>query len=139
MPDTSEPTNEVGAIIKHAETEIDNISPSPFSPPAFATLKFKVAEYISDLVNESIKVSQRHQSDTVSSAHVERASEYLVSSTSRRLFRHVGTVGGILLGASLSNLLTMTIAGQYTAFGTLVSSGLGIVGAFLVALFMAKD
>lgn len=139
MSNISQPNKEIEAVIKSAETEINNIPPSPFSPHAFDVLKFKIVEYISDLVNESIKVSKRHQSDTVSAAHVERASEYLISSTTKRIFRHLGTIGGILLGAALSNLLAMTIAGQYSASSTLISSALGIVGAFLIALYIAKD
>jgi hypothetical protein len=112
---------------------------SPFSPPAFDTLKAKVSEYVVDLLNESIKVSKQHRADTVSAAHVERAAEYLVSSTSRRFYRHLGTVGGILLGAALSNILAMTLAGQYTGGGTILSVALGIIGAFMIALHIAKD
>lgn len=96
-------------------------------------------QHITELVNESVKVSKRHRADTVSAAHVERASEYLVTSTSRRIYRHLGTLGGILLGAALSNILAMTLAGQYTGGGTIVSASLGIVGAFMIALHIAKE
>jgi formate-dependent nitrite reductase membrane component NrfD len=70
---------------------------------------------------------------------VEQASEYLVSSSSKKFFRHLGTLGGILLGAAISNLLAMTIANQYTAAGTILSASFGIVGAFMIALHIAKD
>lgn len=139
MPDISQSDKEVEAVVKRAEREIETIAPSPFSPIAFEVLKSKITEYISDLVNESIKVSKRHQSDTVSAAHVERASEYLVSSASRKVFRHLGTVGGILLGAALSSFLALSVTGQYSPFSTLLPAALGIVGAFLNALHMAKD
>lgn len=130
---------DIDGIIAHANGALGNIDVQPFSPPAFAVLKGKISEYLRDLLAESIKVSKRHNADTVSAAHVERAAEYLVSSTSRRLFRHVGTVGGILFGAALSNLLAMTLAGQFTSSGTLLSASLGFVGAFMVALHIAKD
>jgi hypothetical protein len=134
------PSNKtVDDVIQHASSELQTVDSSPFSPHAFSVLKWKISEYISDLVNESIKVSKRYQADTVSAAHVERASEYLVSSTSRRLFRHLGTMGGIFLGAALSNILAMTVAGQYSALSTLISIGLGIIGAFMIALHIAKD
>ena len=125
--------------IKEAETNLKGIDPSPFSPPAFSALKSKIGQHLTDLINESIKVSKRYRADTVSAAHVERASEYLVTSTSRKFYRHLGTVGGILLGAALSNILAMTLAGQYTGGGTILSAALGICGAFMIALHIAKD
>jgi len=139
MSSAENPHDQVQAVIRQAETDLNGLDGSPFSPPAFATLKAKISEYVVELVNESIKVSKRHVADTVSAAHVERAAEYLVSSTSRRFYRHLGTVGGILLGAALSNILTMTLAGQYTGAGTIVSAALGITGAFMIALHIAKD
>nr|VFJ91185.1 MAG: hypothetical protein BECKLFY1418B_GA0070995_102418 [Candidatus Kentron sp. LFY] len=86
-----------------------------------------------------MKVSRRHQADTVSAAHVERASEYLVTNTSRRIYRHLGTVGGVLLGAAISNILAMSLGCQYTGMGTVSSAVLGIIGAFMIALHIAKD
>ena len=130
---------EVSAVLKDAEESLESVTHSPFSNPAFGTLKGKISQYVSELINESIKVSKRHKADTVSAAHVERASEYLVTSTSRRLYQHLGTVGGILLGASLSNILAMTLSGQYTGSGTIISAALGIIGAFMIALQIAKD
>lgn len=127
------------AAVAQAETCLSGVDSSPFSPPAFSALKGKISEYVVELVNESIKVSKRHVADTVSAAHVERAAEYLVSSTSRRFYRHLGTVGGILLGAALSNILAMTLTGQYTGGGTIASIALGIAGAFMIALHIAKD
>jgi len=139
MSTDSNPEEKARAVIKEAETQLQSIDPSPFSPPAFGTLKAKIAQHVTELINESIKVSKRHRADTVSAAHVERASDYLVSSTSRRVYRHLGTVGGILLGAALSNILAMTLAGQYTGVGTILSATLGIGGAFMIALHIAKD
>jgi hypothetical protein len=139
MSDILKTNKEIKAVLQQAERELTTDDTLPFSPPAYSLLKWKIAEYISDLVVESVKVSKRHQADTVSAAHVEQASAYLVSSTSRRIFRHLGTIGGILLGSAISNILAMTIANQYTATNTLISVILGIVGAFLIALYMAKE
>ena len=126
-------------VIQEADAQLQDVDPSPFSSSAFSVLKDKISEYISQLVSESIKVSKRHQADTVSAAHVERASEYLVTTTSRRFFRHLGTIGGIFLGASLSNILTMTTIELYSAVNIVISLTFGIVGAFMIALHMAKD
>ncbi len=136
---STDSADQARAAVAQAEARLSGGDSSPFSPPAFAALKAKISEYVVELVNESIKVSKRHVADTVSAAHVERAAEYLVSSTSRRFYRHLGTVGGILLGAALSNILAMTLTGQYTGGGTIVSIALGIAGAFMIALHIAKD
>lgn len=131
--------NQTRAVVSQAEAHLEGVDASPFSPHAFGTLRSKISDFVIELVNESIKVSKRHRADTVSAAHVERAAEYLVSSTSRRFYRHLGTVGGILLGAALSNILAMTLAGQYTGGGTILSVVLGVVGAFAIALHIAKE
>nr|VFJ45837.1 MAG: hypothetical protein BECKFW1821A_GA0114235_101121 [Candidatus Kentron sp. FW] len=127
------------SVIKQVEAQFQTLDPSPFSPPAFKTLEIKIGEYVSELVNESVKVSKRYRADTVSAAHVERASEYLVANTSRRVYRHLGTIGGVLLGAAISNILAMSLAGQYTGEGAISSTVLGVIGAFMIALHIAKD
>ena len=53
---------------------------------------------VRSLIVKSGKLSRRHHADLMSAAHVEQARDYLVTSSSRRWFRHVGAVGGILLG-----------------------------------------
>lgn len=126
-------------ILRDAESRLASVEPTPFSPNAFATLREKINRYIIQLIDESLKVAKRYRSDTISAAHVDRAAEYLVSDTSRRFFRHLGTVGGIFLGAALSNLLSMATLGSYSGTGVAVTTGLGIIGAFLIALHIARD
>lgn len=139
MRESSNHTDEARAAVQQAEEQIQSLDSSPFSNPAFKILKEKIGTYVIDLVNESVKVSKRHQADTVSLKHVERASDYLITNTSRRIYRHLGTIGGTLMGASLSNLLAMTLVSQYTGSGTIISSILGIIGAFMIALHIAKE
>lgn len=129
----------VSKVMQDAEIEIKTFDSSPFSSQGFSTLKEKISEYIAQLITESIKVSKRHRADTVSVAHVERADEYIVASSNRRIFRHLGTVGGILLGAALSNSLSMATSAQISKVGFLIAVGFGIVGASLVALHIAKE
>jgi histone H3/H4 len=133
------PRQDTSEIRQIADNAINQIDQTTFSPSAFATLKDKIGEYIENLVNESVKVSKRHRADTVSSAHVQRAAEYLVAITSRRFFRHLGTVGGIILGASLSNILSMVGNNSLTSLGVLVSVALVIVGASMITLHIGKD
>jgi len=52
----------------------------------------------------------------------------------------MGTVGGIILGGSLSNILAMAQTGHdFPVLGTLISIGTGLVGTFLVAVHVVKD
>jgi hypothetical protein len=126
-------------LIDDADQNLQNLDSTPFSEPAFDRLKYKISEYIVQLITESIKTSKRRQADNVSTSHVELASQYLVSSTSHKVFKHLGTLGGIFLGAGISNLLSMVTTSQYNITGIAISVILTGVGAFLVAFHIARD
>ena len=74
----------VNAIIQEAEHHFADLDSGPFSPQAFHILKLKISAYVRSLIVESAKVSRRRRADVISAAHVEQASEYLVSSSSHR-------------------------------------------------------
>lgn len=139
MPDNPSSEPPLHQILRQIEERLSTVEATPFSPQAFANLKDKINRFVIQLMDESLKVASRSRSDTVSASHVDRASEYLFFDTSRRLFRHLGTVGGIFAGASLSNLLSMTTSGVYTLAGILVTTGLALVGGFLIAFHIARD
>lgn len=127
------------ALVEEADRSLHGIDPLPFSTNAFTRLKEKIAEYTAQLITESIKISKRHKADTVSTSHVEHASQYLVSSTSHKLFKHLGTIGGILLGTGASNILSMVTTNQYGTTGIISSFILTAIGAFMVAAHIARD
>ena len=133
------PSKSISELIANVEQQVAPLQNETFSPHAFIALKDAISTYILELVAESVKVSKRHRADSVSIAHVEQAAAYLVAASSRRLFRHLGTVGGILLGAAVSNLLAMVSSSAYTASGVTLTSILGVVGAFAVALHAANE
>ena len=133
------PNKILNDVVQRANTDLKSAEPSPFSTQGFSFLREKIAEFIKILVNESIRIFKIQRSDTVSASHVERAVENLMLSSARRFYRHLGTVGGILLGASLSNFLAMAQATQYSLYWILISAVLGIFGAFMIALHIAKD
>src|SRR5213593_2036079 len=101
----ADPEPRVDLLLQEADRQLGGADPGPFSPAAFQVLKLKVAAYVRSLIVESSKIARRRRADVISSSHVEQASDYSVTSASHRWFRHIGTVGGILLGASLSNFL----------------------------------
>ncbi|HSS21492.1 MAG TPA: hypothetical protein VLL54_15560 [Pyrinomonadaceae bacterium] len=126
-------------LIKIAEEELSHTDPSPFSSSAFDRVKEKISEYTVELITESVKVARRHDSDSVSPSYVDRASEYLISQSGSKTYRHLGTIGGILLGAVGSNVLSMITTRQFTLGGIVVTVVLTLVGSFLVAVNMVKD
>jgi histone H3/H4 len=126
-------------IIDIAEQELDSVDPTPFSLKAFRLLKEKISEYTVQLIAESTKVARRHRSEQVSVSDVEYAAEYLVASTSRKVYKHMGTVGGILLGSAGSNMLAMITTHQYTLVGIIVTFVLTLIGTFLVAAHIVKE
>jgi hypothetical protein len=127
------------SAIDQATRALEDVNPSPFTENAFKTLKENIAGYIEELISESSRLAKRYRSDAISATHVERASEYLLASSSRRVFRHLGTVGGLLFGAALSNLLSMTTTATYNSIGIIVTCALGFAGAFMIALHISKD
>jgi hypothetical protein len=139
MSDSTKARSAIDRTLQIVDGELAGVDASPFSPPAFDTLKQKVADYIRALIDESAKIAKRHDAETISETYVEDANRVLVSASGRRWFRHLGTVGGILLGASLSNMLSMITTQKFSAAPVLATMSLGIIGAFMVALHIAKD
>ena len=111
----------------------------PFSAHAYNVLAAKVEEYISDLATESALIARRSSADIISATHVQRAAEHISRATRGRFYRHVGTVGGIMLGGALSNLLSMTLENRYGAAGILITTGFAIIGTALVAAHIVND
>lgn len=137
MTDAADIVSRIGTDVRNRLATID---PAPFTPSAFRLLQDSIDEFIVDLLDESFRIAKRHKSEVVSANYVEAAGTYLVASRARRVFRHMGTVGGILLGGSLSNILAMAQTGSaFPVVGTLVSVGVGLLGSFLVAVHIAKD
>jgi hypothetical protein len=63
----------------------------------------------------------------------------LVALTSRKFFRHIGTIGGIIAGASSSNILSMVGSDSFTSLGVLVSVVFLVAGVFMITLHIGKE
>lgn len=124
-PSTS---SELERIIKAAELELRQIHPGLFSPEGFQRLKERINEFIAELTVESVKVAKRHQSDSVSPAYVDQASEHLASGKPARWQRVVGGIGGIILGVGLTAAGAMIQSAQYSTRGFVLSVVCILVG-----------
>ena len=130
---------ELTRIVQQAEDQLRTIDPSPFSSQAFTALQAQISRYIAELISESAREAKRQQLDTISETHIERASENPLASTGRKIYRHVGTLGGVLLGASISNLLSMATTSTVTFTSVALTTALGVIGAFAIAIHMARE
>jgi len=57
----------------------------------------------------------------------------------RKIFRHVGTLGGIFFGSALSIFLSMWMDSQYPQKGVLLSVAFGVIGSVMITLHISKD
>ena len=126
-------------LINKADSSVEEINCCPFSRKAKALLRRKIRNYIIKLISNSTKLAKDQQADTVSGIHVEKASSYLIYDSGKRCYKHIGTVGGIILGASISALLSTLALGHYSNVTILVTTILCIIGGSMVAFHIAKD
>ena len=127
MNNPQEPS-ELEQIIKSAESELLQIHPGLFSPEGFQRLTERINKFIGELTIESVKVAKRHQSDSVSPAYVDQASEHLASGKPARLQRVIGGIGGIILGVGLAAAGSMIQSGQYSTRGFILSIVCIVIG-----------
>lgn len=133
--------NDLEKTILEANSALANIEHKPFSNKAFELVKEKVSIYITELITESVKNSKKSKMDNVSASHVEKASEYLVSKNIRKFSKLLGTIGGVLLGATISNIISMTTysISEFSIYGIVSTVILGIAGSFLIAINIFKE
>ena len=108
-----------------------------FSSAATSVVKEKASQYMTGIVAESAAVARRDNSDIVSAKHVEIASDNITSHSRGRLYKHIGTWGGIFLGASLSTLTSMILQGFVSVPGVVSIAVFGIAGAYLLGRSIA--
>ena len=126
-------------VIDRVSKELQDAAKIPFSDQAFQKLNEQISAYAVELIRESIKKAKRHRAESVSSADVQHADQYLVASPSHRIYRHVGTFGGLLFGTALSSIVSMITTNQYGLSLIVVTFTLTFIGGFSIAIHMVKD
>lgn len=129
-------------VPENVQEKLKSSKSLPFSPAAQEFLNKTVKEIGSKIIIDSIEEAKCRNEDCVSQINVQTAKEKLLWNLEKKdgYLRHLGTVGGILLGASLSGFLSMSLGdASLPFFGVLLHSICGIVGAFLVAFHIATD
>ena len=131
---------ELDKILQEVDFTLQHVSNKPFTKEAFMKFKERIGIYISSLFNESQKTATRNQTDDISASHVEAASKYLIKNQESKLNKLWGILGGIFLGATVSNILSITVLGQqFSTIGLVTTIVLGAIGSFLIAINIIKD
>jgi hypothetical protein len=118
-----------GLALQEAASVVDAVDTAKFSAPAQQVLRSKIEEYCRALVAESHRLRMRADDDVVSATHVRRAAENLIISSPPRWLAHIGALGGIFMGAAISNILAMATTSQYSRMGVITTGALAILGA----------
>lgn len=137
VPDRSQ--SDFQEVIDRASSRLQNAAKIPFSDQAFRELKEQISAYAEELIDQSVKKAKQHRAENVSTADVQQAGQYLVARPSHRIYKHLGTFGGLLFGTALSSVVTMTTANQYGFTIVVITFVLTFIGTFFITIHMAKD
>jgi len=126
--------------LKDAYLNLETDDHSPFSIDGYRELKIKISELIVQLFDESIRTAKRSKVEIVSPPHVQKAADYLVKKPHSKKSSLINIVGGLFLGATLSNIISMIVySGEYPKVAIFITIVLGIAGAFMLGINLAKD
>src|SRR5688572_5935500 len=96
--------------------------------------------YVITLYRESLRVSKINHTDNISSSHVSIAYNNLIRKKGNKILRLSGSIGGLLLGCSISNLFAMTTTGQiFSSTGIIATVAITIIGTYLFANQYIKE
>lgn len=139
MSSLPEPQANLDKVIERVNAELKEAQSTPFSEQAFEEFEVQIENYAIELIKESVKRAKRHQAEGVSSSDARHASQYLVSNASHRIYRHAGTLAGMLLGTALSNTAAIITTSQYGQSGVILTFVLALVGTIFITIHMIKD
>lgn len=103
-----------------------------FTPEAKAFVIDRIGAYTEQLIVNA--EASAGDLDIVNAKNVRLAVDMQHPSPRNRSRKFAGIFGGIFLGAGLSTLISMLMGGKISDIVLILAFGLGIVGAFLVAL-----
>jgi hypothetical protein len=105
-----------------------------FTPEAKAFLIDKTGAFTEQLILNAVADAEESGLDIVSAKNVELAIDKHHPIPRSRVRKFAGIFGGVLLGAGISALVSMLMAGHMTEIGSILAFSLSVAGAFLIAL-----
>jgi len=132
--------NDLEKSVRESLHELENIEISPFSQKGFTQYKNKISDFIYFLYYESQRTAKLNHSNQISSEHVEFSSSKIVKARRAGLNNLLTTVGGILIGATVSNIFSMTSFGvTFSTTGIILTIVAGVIGAFMLGYCISTD
>lgn len=137
LPIKKETLNE--NLVRTLKDHTQNLDPTPFSQNAFDLLKTTIIEYSSELIQESDRIRERQELDIISPKHILAARDNLKANKPNKIYKHCGTLGGILFGAGFTALPPILLLSPIP-FNYLIFSIISLViGASLMTIHYLKD
>lgn len=115
------------------------VEPELFSQAGFKRLEQRSDEFAAELASESIRVSKRHQSDSVSPAYVDQAAQHLILGKPAIWRRLVGSIGCLVFGVGLATAGSMIHQNSYTSRGVVLTLTCIILGLPAFVYQMMKE
>ena len=109
-----------------------------FNDDARRRYEMEVSSFAADLRRQSLVHKRSHGGDNVSSRNVISAAHFLRSHRSSGFLRHLGAIGGVLIGLGIQALASMISDGVYTTGGVLWGAGTAVVGAALLVWHVTR-
>jgi hypothetical protein len=110
-----------------------------FSKQARSTYLSTVERFAFELAELGVRAAKREGVEGVSERHITRSSELLSMGTVTRRGRHLGALGGVLLGMGLSVMADILIDKKLGVVPVLISFVAALIGLALLAYNWAKD
>jgi histone H3/H4 len=111
IPDLASAEADTGESRRHIQEVLEGHSfPAHVSEQALQKLRVLPVQYFEDLLSAASRIARRNGSDVISASDVEAADRTLQSRPHRLLWITINTVGGLLGGAGLSQILQVLSA-----------------------------
>lgn len=112
--------------------------PRRFSAGAVSEVHARVDAFAATITTTAIHFADAQGVETIDATHVQRASEALFSRPERTIIRHLGTIGGLLVGGCFSGLASMALTEIWPGLLTAASVGFGLTGSVMVTVHVIK-
>lgn len=106
------------------------------APSALATIEAErqVSFFVKELLMESSRIATRNSSDEASVQHVALAATHLYRSGASRTNQRLSSVGGLIIGAASSLLITFLYLSPVNVAGVAGSAAALVVGTSLYSI-----
>ncbi len=128
--------DQISELIKQ---ELHDEQKSPFTEEGFDQYLKHLSDYTILLFRKSKYYSDQQNLKVISDTHVIKAAESIYKASDSKLTNLINSMAGLLLGTSLSTLITLLSTGSpLTPMYMGVMLVTGILGSFLLGIYLVK-